>query len=37
MALSTAAFDALVATLDEVAAADEGRDRADRFVFRLFE
>jgi RNAse (barnase) inhibitor barstar len=37
MALGRARFDTFVATLDQVAAEDEGRDWTGRFVFRLFE
>jgi hypothetical protein len=37
MALGTAAFQTFVATLEQVAAADDRRDRAERFVFRPFE
>jgi RNAse (barnase) inhibitor barstar len=36
MALGTAVFDTFVATLEQIAADDEGRDWPERFVFRLF-
>jgi hypothetical protein len=37
LALGAGAYDAFVAMLEQVEAADAGRDWPHRFVFRLFE